>query len=146
MEAQKRCVDAVAGVNQLQTQDWGTVLRKLEAMVRAFRDLTLKNGNTASVVIFITGSVVDDKGTYRPLLQGQLKMTVPYYLDVVGYMFFAPQAEGPAVRSLLVHPLPGFVAKDGTGRLPGPIIPIPDNEPNLERLVQLLGPTQEVAA
>lgn len=145
MEAQKRCVDGVAGSNQLQTADWGTILRKLEAMVRSFRDLTLRPNNPACVVVFITGSVLDE-GTRRPLLQGQLKLTLPYYLDVVGYLFFAPQGDGTNVRSLLVHPQPGFVAKDGTGRLPGPIIPIPDDQPNLERLVTLLEPTQEGVA
>jgi len=137
MEAQKRCIDAVAGVNMLDQQDWGTLLRRLESLVRSYRDLTLLPDN-AECVLFIVGTK-DSDGTKRPLLQGQLATTVPYYLDVVGYYYVAPVAgtDGQPVyqRSLLVHPQPGFVAKDGTGRLPGPVIP----NPNIAQLMELLG-------
>lgn len=133
MEAQKRCIDQVAGLSALDQTDWGTLLRKLEAVVRSYRDLMLIPSNPVEVVVFIVGSV-DAEGTRRPLLQGQLRLTVPYYIDVVGYMFMAPRAEGGFVRSMLVHPQPGFVAKDGTNRMPGPII----QEPNLEQIVALL--------
>ena len=137
MEAQKRCIDTVAGVNALDQQDWGTLLRKLEALVRSYRDLTLIPSNAAKVVLFIVGTK-DSDGMHRPLLQGQLATTVPYYLDVVGYLFIAPvqDATGGTIhqRQLLVHPQPNFVAKDGTGRLPGPVIA----EPNITQLVELL--------
>jgi hypothetical protein len=140
MEAQKRCIDAVVGVNALDQQDWGTLLRRLEALVRSYRDLTLLPTNAAEVVILIVGTKNAD-GTYRPLLQGQLASTVPYYLDVVGYYYVAPVADAAGQityqRQLLVQPTPGFVAKDGTGLLPGPVI----TEPNLETLYNLLGGT-----
>lgn len=137
MEAQKRCIDYVAGVQALDQQDWGTLLRQLESLVRSYRDLTLVPDNAASVVLFIVGSK-DAENTRRPLLQGQLAVTVPYYLDVVGYLFVAPVQDGAGgtfyQRQLLVHPQPGYVAKDGTGRLPGPVIP----EPNIAQMVSLL--------
>ena len=113
MEAQKRCIDAISGTAALQTQDWGEVLRKLEALIRSYRDLLLIPTNPVEVACFIVGSV-DADGTRRPLLQGQLKTTVPYYLDVVGYMFMNPDAQGTLVRSMLIQPAPGYVAKDGT--------------------------------
>lgn len=130
MECQKRCIDAIAGLNQLDQQDWGTLLRKLEHLVRSYRDLTLLPDEYQAVqcVIFIVGSVHDEK-QYRPLLQGALKDTVPYYLDVVGYLFTqrVPDATGAeqTVRRLLIERQPGFVAKDNTGRLVaafGPVI------------------------
>lgn len=137
MEAQKRCIDSVVGVNALDQQDWGTLLRRLEALVRSYRDLTLLPTNAAEVVILIVGTKNQD-GTYRPLLQGQLASTVPYYLDVVGYYYVAPVADAAGTityqRQLLVQPTPGFVAKDGTGRLGGPVIA----DPNIEQLVSLL--------
>lgn len=150
MEAQKRCIDQQVGVNALDQQDWGTLLRKLEALVRSYRDLTLLPTNACEVVVFIVGTKNVD-GTYRPLLQGQLAATVPYYLDVVGYYFMAPAQDAAGqttyTRQLLVQPTGGFVAKDGTGRLPGPVI----NAPNIEQLWTLLGggaqtQTEEVAA
>jgi len=136
MEAQKRCIDSVAGLAQLDQQDWGTLLRKLESLVRSYRDLTLLPTNPVEVVVLIVGSY-DQEGTRRPLLQGQLRTTVPYYLDVVGYLFPAPQPDGSLVRSLLIQPQPGFVAKDGTDTLSkayGAVIA----DPNLETMYNIL--------
>lgn len=129
MEAQKRCIDSIAGVNALQTQDWGSVLRRLEGLVRSYRDLTLVPSNKVQVVVFIVGTKNID-GTLHPLLQGQLRETVPYYIDVVGYYFKQPiVAETGATeytRALLIDQQPGFIAKDNTDRLisayPGGII------------------------
>lgn len=141
MEAQKRCIDSVAGVSALDQQDWGTLLRKLEALVRSYRDLTLIESNKINVVILLVGTRTGIKsGKQEPLLQGQLADTVPYYLDVVGYYFKQPQTDGTYVRSLLVDEIPGFVAKDGTGRLPGPIITADPalGRPNIAALYELL--------
>lgn len=152
MELQKRCQDQIAGTSALDQQNWGELLRKLEALVRSYRDLTLLPTNNVEVVVFIVGTK-DVDGTRRPLLQGALRDTVPYYLDVVGYLYVTADEAGQPVRQLLVQPLPGFVAKDGTGRLPGPVIP----NPNLGQLHELLKvngkpegieptPTQEATA
>jgi hypothetical protein len=120
-------------------------------LVRAYRDLTLVNENTMSVVVFVCGSRLRD-GKMQPILQGQFQDTLPFILDVVGY-YFKQQAAGENgateyVRSLLVDQQPGFVAKDNTGRLIpayGPIIPTP----NISQLVELLhvnGKPEGVAA
>lgn len=137
MEVQKRCMDAEVGTNQMMIQDWGSLLRKLEALVRSYRDLTIVNNNTVSVVVFIVGTQNVD-GVQRPLLQCALRNTVPYYVDCTGYIFKNPQT-GPDgqttyVRSMLVDAQPGFVAGDGTGQLPGPIIP----NPNLNEIYAML--------
>lgn len=128
MEIQKRCIDKVAGTNQLTQQDWGTVLRRLESLVRSYRDLTLLADNPVACVVFVVGTV-DVDSTKRPLLQGALRNTVPYYLDVVGYVFTqqVPSDDGSMVlqRMLLTQPQPGFVAKDGTGIMP-PVMEVPD--------------------
>ncbi len=149
MEAQKRCVDAVAGTSAMQTQDWGTLLRRVEALVRQYRDLTFLETNHVAVVLFIVGSVNVD-GKQRPLLQGSFKDTVPYYMDVVGYYFKQPIIAQDGVttlgyqRALLVDSQPGFVAKDGTGRLvaaypSGVITPAEGQQaPSIEGLMPLL--------
>lgn len=147
MEAQKRCIDAAVGVNALKFEDWGTVLRRLEGLVRSYRDLTLVTSNKAQVVVFIVGSKNID-GTLHPLLQGQLRDTVPYYIDVVGYYFKQAVADGQGgttlTRGLLIDQQPGFIAKDNTDRLisaypSGIIYPEPGEKGvNLGRLFQLL--------
>ncbi len=151
MEAQKRCIDAVTGTSQMQTQDWGTLLRRIEGLVRSYRDLTLlpDSVQTASVVLYIVGTRLRD-GKQAPLLQGQFADTVPYYMDVVGYYFKQPvmAEDGVTVanyqRALLVDSQPGFVAKDGTGRFVatysgGVVVPDPGEQaPSIEKLYALL--------
>lgn len=138
MELQKRTIEEVAGLNQLTQQDWGTLLRRMEAEVRRFRDLTMYEDNPVHVVIFTCGSG-DATGKYEPLLQGQLRGTLPYYFDVVGYLYVGPTStEDPTqARHLLVHPHQGFVAKDGTGKLPGPVM----LNPRVDSMVELMRPT-----
>ena len=147
MEAQKRCIDSVVGVNALDQADWGTLLRKVEALVRSYRDLTLIETNPACVVVMVCGTRTGAKsGKQEPLLQGQFADTVPYYLDVVGYLYKQPNEDGTYTRSMLVDEIPGYVAKDGTGMLPGPVIALP----NIAALYELLKangqPAQPVAA
>lgn len=137
MEVQKRCIDAEVGTRQLQTTDWGTLLRSLEALVRQYRDITMVPGNKLSVVVFIVGTQLVD-GVQRPLLQGALRNTVPYYIDTIGYLYkqptTTPEGQTTYTRSLLIDSVPGFVAGDGTGKLPGPVI----QNPNFTEMYELL--------
>ncbi len=116
-EIQKRCMDNIAGVNQPRQQDWGTLLREMETLVRQFRDLTLHPVHPLETVVFITTSMIDNAGKVRPNVQGQLRLTLPQFVDVVGYMYVAQTAEGGLQRVLMVQPYPGFIAKDRTNRL-----------------------------
>lgn len=115
-EIQKRCLDGIAGTDAAKMQDWGELLRKMEGLVRAFRDLTLNNGKSLHNVTFVCGSQMKD-GTVRPHVQGQLGLTLPYFLDVVGYLHVGMTEDGQVGRKLLVTPVNGFTAKDRTGRL-----------------------------
>lgn len=132
MEAQKRWMDEEVGGNQLKTQDWGAVLRALETFVRNMRDVVNIPEAHLDVVVIVTGSVPDERGVARPLLQGQLKNTLPYYVDVVGWLDIQPDPQDPQhfLRVLNVGPTAWAVAKDGTGKLGGPII----YNPNLTTL------------
>lgn len=118
-ELQKRTMDEVVGQRQPETQDWGTLLRRMEALIRAFRDLTNHPTNPLEMVVFIAMSIVkDDK--YRPHLQGQISTTLPYYVDLLLYQYVADDGH----RYILTQPREagggskGFAAKDATGILP----------------------------
>ena len=134
MEAQKRYIDKLAGLRALETQDWGSILRHLESLVRNFRDLTLEASNTIDCVVMTVGTRVGDAGRHEPLLQGQLKTNVPYFMDAVGYLYVTHEAEGRQQRNLLLSPTPTVVAKDGTNLLGGPVVA----EPNLTTLYERL--------
>lgn len=128
MEVQSRCIDLkVPGTTPLDRDHYSILLRELEKVVRDFRDLPLVPETGVKVVLFITGT---NEETNRPLLVGGIRKQIPYYIDVVGYMFKTAQADGTFVRSLLVDEQPGFTAKDGTDRLKshyGPVIYLPDD-------------------
>lgn len=138
METQKRLIDSIVGQEQLQTQDWGVVLRRLEALVRQYRDLVIKPNNPVRCVVFTVGTRIDDHGVRRPLLQGQLRDSLPYYIDSVGYLYVTHEDGVNLTRNLLVQPTPSIVAKDGTNRLGGPVVV----NPNLTQLFEQLQPTQ----
>lgn len=135
MEVQRRCIDAmVPGTKALERDDYNVLLREIEKKVREFRDLVLIPQVHVRVVLFITGSHSE---TFKPLLTGGIREQLPYYIDVVGYLFKQLSPEGQFNRFLLVDEQPPFTAKDGTNRLKahfGPIIPLPeDGTPYIEQ-------------
>lgn len=142
MEVQKRFIDEQVGTGQLQQQDWGEVLRKLESLIRKYRDLTLLDSNSIDCVVITCGTKVTDTGRRAPLLQGALKDTLPYYMDAVGYIYVVyDAATNQMQRSMLVQPTNTVVAKDGTNMLGGPVVPTP----NLTELFNRLSTTERTA-
>jgi hypothetical protein len=115
-EMQKRIVDDIAGVEQMEIQDWGSLFRKGESLVRAFRDLKYNPVKPMKCVVYVTGSVEkgpEKKTKERPYVQGQLGATLPGFVDIVGRLA-AETIEGEARRLLWVQPLGDYIAKDRT--------------------------------
>jgi len=134
-EIQKRCMDNITGVNAATQQDWGTLLRHMEGLIRQFRDLTFHPTRPIEVVLFNT-TTSEIQGQKRPNVQGQLKLSLPAFVDVVGYMYVA-NVNGEAQRLLMTVPYPGFTAKDRTNRLAEAIA-----DPNIERMLEdIYGPS-----
>lgn len=132
MEIQKRLKDSLGRAEEFgdPRQFWGEVLDQLEREVRLCRDLVLIESNSIECVVFTVGSAVNEKtGRAEPLLQGALRKQMPYFVDIVGYMYadFDPQSNA-ITRSMLISPTSRAVAKDGTDRLVsqfGPVIRSP---------------------
>lgn len=132
-EAQQRCIDAISGVKQMQTQDWGTLLRKISALVRSYRDLLIHPLNPLDCVAFTAMEKVTPEGVHVPYLQGAIANVLAYYLDLVLYYRAAPdETTGQMVRKLLTKPHPQFLAGDRTGRLPTVV-----ENPTLEAILAL---------
>ena len=115
-EVQQRCVDGLAGVNSMSQQQWGDLLRQMSSLVRSFRDLTTHPTNPIDAVVLIA-MTREVSGKRVPYVQGQLAVTLPYYIDVVGYYFTHIDESGTVVRRLWVSPHPLFDAGDRTGQL-----------------------------
>ena len=128
-ETQKRAVDSIAGSAAMKLNDYGTLLRKIEALVRAFRDLTMHSQRPVDVVVFVCAT--QEKGTdhpvMRPALIGRMSEALGYYVDCMLYLSVQASADGKLERRGLVAQVEGYAAKDRTGRLgvtiDGPTIP-----------------------
>lgn len=132
-EVQQRCVDDIAGINQMQQQDWGTLLRTVSALVRQFRDLTAHPLNPLDQVIFVAMSNHKD-GLIRPHVQGQLLTTFPYYVDLCAYLDMVTAEDGTKFRRLFCGSFNGY---ETGNRLGGRIPDFIDN-PNLSEMLAMI--------
>lgn len=117
-EIQKRCKDALRGMSEEMTQQiWGTLLDKMERLVRDVRDLKMHPTKPVNVVI-TAGSVtkeIEGDTKKRPDVQGALIRQLAYYMDVVGYLYVEANGDtGSLERKLLIQPIGIFEAKDRT--------------------------------
>ncbi len=137
-EVQQRCVDALVGVDQMKTQDWGELLRKMSQLVRQLRDLTFHPTKPLEAVVIIAMTRNYD-GVYKAYVQGQLATTMPYYCDTIGYLYHdIDQTTGARTLKILVSDNAEFEAGDRTGRLPAVV----DN-PTVEGMLEIIfGPAR----
>lgn len=127
-ELQKRCRDSIylsgraQGSNEadeMNERRWGVLLQQMEKGVRELRDLTMHPTRPLECVVLI--ALTDDKkGKQRPLIQGSLVMSLPGFMDVIGYL--SSSLDG--ARTLAVAPSAAYIAKDRTVTLP-PVMACP---------------------
>lgn len=133
-EVQQRAVDSLVGVNPMQLQDWGTLLRQVSDLVRKFRDLTTNPVRPLDAVLFIAMTRQRQDSTWYPHVQGQLATVLPYYTDLLGYLGVIHDESGGTVRRLLLGPTPGYETGERVGGRLGTFI---DN-PNITDMLQLI--------
>lgn len=85
-ELQVKCVDQIAGTEQMKMQHWGELLRQMGALLRDLRDLTMHPTNQLEAVILTAMSKEGTDGRAKPYLQGQLATQAPYFFDTLGYL------------------------------------------------------------
>lgn len=83
-ELQVKCMDNIAGTEQMKMQQWGELLRHMGALLRDLRDLTMHPTQPLEAVVLTAMARKDQEGKYRPYLQGQLATQAPYFYDVLG--------------------------------------------------------------
>ena len=82
-ELQVKCMDSIAGNEQMKMQQWGELLRHMGALLRDLRDLTIHPTQPLSAVV-LTAMARPTDGRFRPYLQGQLAIQAPYFYDILG--------------------------------------------------------------
>lgn len=109
-EIQRRCRQNIVGTDAMQMQQWGELLAQMEGVIRGYRDLANDTHNNINTVVFIAESKERGKSQkISPSMQGQIITSMPYWMDVVGYLYpeRTPdengQPNGPIVRRLVVE-------------------------------------------
>lgn len=121
--------------------DWGDLLHHMDKLIRDFRDLTLlPEPNPLDVVTFIAETEMkNDK--WRPAMQGQIGRSLPYHVDICGYLYTEPLQDSTGVvtgyqRKLLIGQ--GIAPNIITGeRVQGTLPPIIE-DPNITSMVNAI--------
>jgi hypothetical protein len=135
-EIQRRCKANMKGTEAMKIQDWGVLLSMMDSTIRGFRDLTLIPGLSVRCVVFVAETRQSQgSGKWIPYMQGQISVSLPYWVDICGYLYpdYDADANGQPtleVRRLLISPHPQYEAGERVqGRL-GKVVTIhkpPDN-------------------
>lgn len=149
-EIQRRCKQNLVSVDKsMEIRDWGRLLDMMDSTIRGFRDMTLHPIMPIQVAVFVAETRhVDNK--WRPYMQGQISTSLPYWMDVVSFLFVdnIPDANGqPTIkqRKLLVSPHPMYEAGERVrGRL-GDMFSIETRDDgsignDIERMLELIYP------
>lgn len=85
-ELQDILITSITRGAQPKIQDWGEALRKMRSYCKRLRNLTKHKTNPVSAVVVTAMAKLDDKGVWRPWLQGQMGAVIPYIFDVNAYL------------------------------------------------------------
>lgn len=155
-EIQRRAKANIAGLDQMRIQDWGSLLTVMDNVIRGFRDFINDPHNPVRVAVFIAETRENQQGKLIPYMQGQISVSLPYWMDIVGYLYVdQAQSTDPTtgqlitvpVRRLLVAQHPQFEAGERVQGLVGPVIDQPNVSEILEKIYPVFQapttPTQE---
>lgn len=137
-ELQRVCKANLRGTDQMRIQDWGALLTQMDMKIRGFRDLTLITESPIKCVVLIAETKKVD-GKWRPFMQGQIGTSLPYWVDICGYLFvdwLLDENGQPTtqIRKLLISPHDEYETGERVqGRLPGVI----DNPNILDMINQI---------
>lgn len=84
-EIQRKLKTNIRGYGKLEWDDWDELLRRMDVLIRNFRDLTQHQTNPMTMAVFVAETKMRD-GRYWPSMQGQIINNLPYWVDVVGYL------------------------------------------------------------
>lgn len=85
-ELQRRLKTNLDGSGVLKGyESWGALLARMDGLIRGFRDLTIRDGPVRCVVF--VAETRESAGKWRPFMQGQIAVSLPYWVDICGYVY-----------------------------------------------------------
>lgn len=129
-EIQRRLKKNLVGTEQMKIADWGRLLTDMDDSIRGLRDLTINPYNPLRVAVFIAETRQNNAGKFVPYMQGQIANSLPYWVDICGWLFtdMVADAQGQPtipVRKLLVNQHQMYEAGERVQGLVGPVIENP---------------------
>lgn len=136
-EIQRRLKQNLKGTDAMQIQDWGQLLTKMDSTIRQFRDLTMLPGPVTCVVMI--AETREDKGKWRPYMQGQIGVSLPYLVDICGYLYVGMTMDENGqltkkVRKLWIGPHPQFESGERVQGTLGDEV----SEPNIDAMIKTI--------
>lgn len=150
-EIQVKLKEQVTGdpyASKMNYDSWGAVLAHMEKLLRDIRDLTEHPTHPLEAIVITSMTHMSD-GKWRPFMQGQSAKKVPYFFDIIGYMYVDlvynqndPTQPPTEVRRMLVGFDPNIIAGERVGgRLPRVI-----DYPRVDTMLDtVFGPRQPAA-
>ena len=134
-EIQRRLKANLKGTEAMQIQDWGSLLTQMDSTIRSFRDLTLIAGPVRVVVMI--AETREERGKWKPYMQGQIGVSLPYLVDICGYLYvdMAPDENGQPtrkVRKLWIGSHPNFETGERVQGTLGDVV----TEPNIDSMIK----------
>lgn len=144
-ELQRRLKMNISGDGMVKGYDgWGQMLVQMDGLIRGFRDLTISPG-PVECVIFVA-ETREESGKWRPYMQGQISVSLPYWVDICGYLYQTREADADGnptkkVVNLFVGTHPQFESGERVqGALPDVVI-----NPNISDMIRTIYTEEEIA-
>lgn len=142
-EMQRRLKANLRGLEQMRIQDWGDLLVRMDSLIRSYRDLTLVGG--IKCAIFVAETKQDNNGKWGPSMQGAIATSLPYWVDLVGYLYVQQETDDNGqptvkVRKLLVAPHEKFVTGERVQGVLGDVV----TEPDITEMYNRIFTTKEI--
>lgn len=143
-EAQRKLKNNLRGLEQMRIQDWGDLLVRMDKIIRDYRDLVLLPSGL-SFVMFVAETEMKD-GKWRPAMQGGIARQMPYWVDLVGYLFTTMENDENGQPTLKVKNLlirsddPQFESGERVQGVLGDVV----RNPNISEMINLIYPSVEV--
>ena len=139
-ELQVKIVEQIAGRSTVQLQQWGDIGRATSGLMRDMRDLTMHPTKPLQAVVLTAMERDAQDGRKIPYLSGQSAITLPYLMDVTGYLVIEeypnvdPTQPPYKFRRLHVTPDPRFMAGERVGGRLGAVVEQADL--NIESMIR----------
>ena len=145
-ELQRRLKQNISSDGMIKGYDgWGQLLVQMDGLIRSMRDLTIAPGPVRCTVFIAETKEVS--GKWRPHMQGAISTSLPYWVDICGYLYQTRAADADGnltvkVVNLFVGSHESFESGERVAGL------LPDNivNPSISDIMATIYPEQEITA